>query len=78
MQSKYHFLIEALLKYEKERVFTEMTVDELLFKGYDDPLLKHCDSLPFRPICKAYKIPNKIGLFYGVSQTINLQINTKF
>ena len=67
MQSKYYqVVVDALLLHEKEKAFTDVTVDELLFKGYADPLLKHCDSLPFRPICKAFKIPDKIGLFYGV------------
>jgi hypothetical protein len=57
-------LVETIIR-DKEKVFINVTVGELLFDGYEDQLIKNvCEYFDF--VCKALKVPERIGLFYGV------------
>jgi hypothetical protein len=61
-------ILEWIIK-GRESVFINLTVDELLFKGYEDWLVKEiCGNriVKMLKICETYKIPERIGLFYGV------------
>uniref|UniRef100_A0A1I8C0J0 CD36 family protein n=1 Tax=Meloidogyne hapla TaxID=6305 RepID=A0A1I8C0J0_MELHA len=60
-------MIELLIR-NKEKVFINVTVAELLFDGYEDELIKNiCSKIP--SICKALNVPERIGLFYGQNGT---------
>jgi hypothetical protein len=51
--------------------FSKVSVDELLFKGYEDPIITPLCRL-LKHLCDAYNIPGRIGLFYGVYQFLSL------
>uniref|UniRef100_A0A914LXH1 Uncharacterized protein n=1 Tax=Meloidogyne incognita TaxID=6306 RepID=A0A914LXH1_MELIC len=52
----------------KEKIFINVTVAELLFDGYEDELIKNvCSLVP--TICKVLNVPERIGLFYGQNGT---------
>lgn len=61
------FIIEEAAKLANETVFITVSVKDLLFDGYKDPLVSSiCDGrLSF--LCKPLNIPDKIGIFYKVS-----------
>ena len=68
MHSLYRFLIEGVLKAVKESAFINVSVGELLFDGYDDPLVAYiCSNKYLKQVCKLMQIPEKIGLFYKVN-----------
>jgi hypothetical protein len=62
-------IINGALSLFNEGPFIELSVDELLFTGYEDKMIKLmtklCHQIP--SICPDLKdIPERIGLFYGV------------
>lgn len=63
-------MIDIVLKSSQEGPFIQVPVAQLLFDGYEDPLIARiCDhSQAIKELCKAFKIPDRIGLFYGVGQ----------
>ncbi|KAH7731575.1 CRE-SCAV-3 protein [Aphelenchoides avenae] len=64
------FAIEEALKIEGETAFITVSVGELLFEGYKDPLVSSiCDHNVIKPICTSYGVPDRIGLFYGQNNT---------
>lgn len=61
-------IVEGIVK-SYESFFINLSVDELLFEGYEDKLIKKICSLPFiKSICKK-EVPERIGLFYGQNNT---------
>lgn len=63
--------IEIVLRAEKrETPFITVTVGEMLFDGYDDPLISAvCSKDIIRPLCDAAGISSKIGYMYGRNGT---------
>ncbi|KAL3081328.1 hypothetical protein niasHT_039805 [Heterodera trifolii] len=54
---------------DKEKVFVSVTVDELLFQGYED---KFVNDICSNPLTKGFcgpNVPDRIGLFYGQNGT---------
>ncbi|TKR68356.1 hypothetical protein L596_024348 [Steinernema carpocapsae] len=71
------FAIETALRVFSEPAFVSVKVGELLYEGYEDPLLsKICNTA--RWICDKLNIPPRIGLFYGQNGTDDgtYEINT--
>lgn len=60
--------INVVVKESQEGPFILVSVGDLLFNGYVDPLIgRICDHGPLvKTVCKLLKIPDRIGLFYGV------------
>uniref|UniRef100_A0A183CNU9 Lysosome membrane protein 2 n=1 Tax=Globodera pallida TaxID=36090 RepID=A0A183CNU9_GLOPA len=53
-----------------ENVFVTISVDELLFKGYEDKLIGQICANPLtKGICERHNVPDRIGLFYGQNET---------
>jgi len=66
LPSYARLLVKGLIQ-SFEKIFINVTVDELLFKGYDEPLIgKFCNHWYTKALCEKYKIPKRIGLFFGV------------
>ncbi|GMT17153.1 hypothetical protein PFISCL1PPCAC_8450, partial [Pristionchus fissidentatus] len=63
--------IELLLITQKrETPFVTISVGEALFDGYDDPLISAlCKNPVLKWICNTFKIPDRIGFFYGQNNT---------
>jgi lysosome membrane protein 2 len=68
--SLYRFVIEEACRLRGESAFITTTVGELLFEGYDDPLISAiCNHTIMRSICATLGVPPRIGLFYGQNNT---------
>ncbi|KAL3074196.1 hypothetical protein niasHS_015026 [Heterodera schachtii] len=66
---KWTPFIEMIVK-GRENVFISVSVDELLFSGYQDPLISEiCSNVLVKMMCKLANIPDRIGLFYGQNNT---------
>uniref|UniRef100_A0A1I7ZNN7 Lysosome membrane protein 2 n=1 Tax=Steinernema glaseri TaxID=37863 RepID=A0A1I7ZNN7_9BILA len=80
MQSSwYKWGIEFASSLQNETPFITVTVGELLFEGYEDPLVSKLCAVPIvSSICKSMGIPPRIGLFYGQNNTNDgtYEINT--
>jgi hypothetical protein len=64
------FAIEEAIKLANETVFLTVNVGDLLFNGYNDPLVSSICKYPgVSAICKSLGIPDKVGLFYGQNNT---------
>ncbi|KAK0417648.1 hypothetical protein QR680_013127 [Steinernema hermaphroditum] len=75
----YKWAIEAASSLQDESPFITVPVGELLFDGYEDPLLSKLCSMPIiKEICKTMGVPSRIGLFYGQNNTYDgtYEINT--
>jgi hypothetical protein len=69
----FRMAVETATKVVNETAFITVNVGELLFDGYKDPLVSAICDKPFvKPICKSFKLPERIGLFYGVSLALLL------
>jgi len=63
-------ILEKLLNTFNESAFIEVSVGDLLFAGYKDPMITTiCDHKFIRSICRASNIPERIGLFYNQNNT---------
>uniref|UniRef100_A0AC35FZA0 Uncharacterized protein n=1 Tax=Panagrolaimus sp. PS1159 TaxID=55785 RepID=A0AC35FZA0_9BILA len=64
------FAIEEATKLANETLFLTVNVGDLLFNGYNDPLVSSICKYPgVSTICKSLGIPEKVGLFYGQNNT---------
>ncbi|MFH4973833.1 hypothetical protein AB6A40_000542 [Gnathostoma spinigerum] len=63
--------IEMVLAEEKrETPFIPVSVGELLFQGYEDPLIEAvCSKDIIKALCIMAQIPRRIGFFYGQNDT---------
>uniref|UniRef100_A0A7E4VT09 CD36 family n=1 Tax=Panagrellus redivivus TaxID=6233 RepID=A0A7E4VT09_PANRE len=71
--------ITAAIQIAHETVFIKVTVGDLLFNGYKDPLISGiCERPIISTICRAFNVPDRIGLFYGQNNTDDgaYEINT--
>lgn len=65
--------VNGLLKFTGEKLTVTRTVDELLFKGYNDRLLSIASKLEkFNITVLPY---DKFGWFYQVSKFVHLTLN---
>lgn len=42
-----HLLVDLFLRTEKEKIFVTHTANEIIFKGFDDPILKAMNDAKF-------------------------------
>lgn len=65
--SSMFFLINMFLKAQKEKVFVTHTANEIMFKGFDDPLLKAMKSLKnlMKGVVPDGAFTDKFGFFYN-------------
>lgn len=66
----FSWVIESIIEMFNESAFIEVSVDDLLFHGYQDPMISAiCNHRVTRSVCKKENIPERIGLFYQQNNT---------
>uniref|UniRef100_A0A0N4ZVG7 CD36 family protein n=1 Tax=Parastrongyloides trichosuri TaxID=131310 RepID=A0A0N4ZVG7_PARTI len=63
-------VVDNFMSYNKLTPFINVTIGEVLFEGYRDPILKFICSKPIlEEICRVLNVDEKIGFFYNKNGT---------